>query len=98
VPPVYAARFEEDENGHWTAVAEFEPLKVAICEAPTRPDAWRLLRGALARLRNVPEGSINIFDRMDQCALCESTCDVVTDTGGQSWPEGYICGACVRGG
>lgn len=98
MPPHYAARFEEDENGHWTVVAEFEPLKIAICEAPTRVDAWRLLCEALARLRNVPESSIRIFDRINQCVLCETNCDVVTDTDGQSWPEGYICGACVRGG
>jgi predicted RNase H-like HicB family nuclease len=59
---VYTARFELDEDGYWSVLAEVAPRKSAISDGQTLPKARRRIRQAIALLLEVDEGSFDIQD------------------------------------
>src|SRR5688500_16235635 len=58
----YVARFERDENNHWSVVAECAPKKIAFSDGHSLPKARKRIRQSIAGLMQVPEDSFDIVE------------------------------------
>lgn len=60
----YVARFERDENGYWSVVADLGAKRTAISDGQTLPKARRRIRQAISLLLDAPEGSFEIKEEV----------------------------------
>jgi predicted RNase H-like HicB family nuclease len=61
----YTARFELDEDGYWSVVAEISANKVAISDGQTLPKARRRIRQSIALLLDADEQSFDIREEIN---------------------------------
>ena len=58
----YTARYERDEDGYWSVVAQVAPRRVAISDGQNLPKARRRIRQSIAALLDAPEDSFDVID------------------------------------